>query len=569
MAWEYGLANNNAGGNVMSATKDFGHWFNRLLPGLVLVLSLLAAYSSAADDNKQAAHEIVIVLDTAPGEVDARVADVLKDRIQRCCGASVEVSQAKGGNLRVYLGQIGLGNAFDRLCAENGVRTPGRAKPFAEGYAVKTVSVDGVPSVIAAGADKRGTLYAAGELLRQMRFEPKGVILTGVDVSTAPAYRYRGSSANQGGTMLEKTGARGWTEAESQDYMLDLALSGANCLYAGGKAFDFVKSFDLMSVTGCRPNELNDPPKEWRGTEWGNWVCPSIPEAREALRKSWAADFPNRQAYDVMRIYAGDPGGCRCPRCTPWGKTFVELCEEAANVWLESHPGSVVQIANQDLTNDGDQAIFDYLNAQPRPWLEAIAYGPGSNAMSDYFRSELREDLFEYPGDGPVNRYLAETLNQLPKQQKIVHYSDITHWISAQYQVEHPEPNIARIYGRRTFHARPKAFYRIFKAIMPFSEGDIIYSEGYHDEFHQYLWNRLLWDPNRSLDEVVLEYCALHFGEAAAPRMRDALYQMEDNIETPLATNPGIDRYYLHVKEAGWQIPAHLMMNNHRWRLHM
>ena len=87
--------------------------------------------------------------------------------------------------------------------------------------------------------------------------------------------------------------------------------------------------------------------------------------------------------------------------------------------------------------------------------------------------------------------------HQLPPDQHIVHFSDITHWIRSQYPVDNPEPNIIKAYDRRMFHTRPKAMYDIFQAIMPFSEGDIIYSEGNHDEFHQYLWARLLWNPNR------------------------------------------------------------------------
>ena len=35
---------------------------------------------------------------------------------------------------------------------------------------------------------------------------------------------------------------------------------------------------------------------------------------------------------------------------------------------------------------------------------------------------------------------------------------------------------------------------------MPFSEGDIAYSEGAYDELNQYMWNRLLWSPNRWSD---------------------------------------------------------------------
>lgn len=61
---------------------------------------------------------------------------------------------------------------------------------------------------------------------------------------------------------------------------------------------------------------------------------------------------------------------------------------------------------------------------------------------------------------------------------------------------------------------------------MPFSEGDIIYSEGYHDEFHQYLWNRLLWDPNRSLDEVTLKYCRYYFGEDTAAKSKSEKHRL-------------------------------------------
>ena len=104
---------------------------------------------------------------------------------------------------------------------------------------------------------------------------------------------------------------------------------------------------------------------------------------------------------------------------------------------------------------------------------------------------------------------------------------------------------------------------------MPFSEGDIIYSEGYHDEFHQYMWNRLLWNPNRSLDDVMAEYCRYHFGADAASEMAAAMLQLEKNLELPLAENDGVDRYYLLVKEAGWKIPPHLMTGNYRWMLHM
>jgi len=539
-----------------------------LLPLVLLSWAMLLVPVSA---DAATACNIAIVVDKDAGVAETKAAEVLMRRITDRSEAVVSIGAAsKKSDLIVFLEKADEDGALSKRCAENDVVLPGRKEPFPEGFALKRLSGGKPVQVIAVGVDDRGVFYAVGELLRRMRFEPDGVVLDDViDVATAPAFRFRGFSANQGGTMQQVTGARGWTTEELREYMLDLILAGANCLYAGGSGAKFVKSLGMMTITGCRPNELRDAPKEWQATEFGPWVCPSIPEARAALLKEWDRKFKAWGRTDILRFYAGDPGGCRCERCMPWGDTFIRLSEEVAAIWLKYYPSTTVLLANQDVTNAGDQAIFDYLTEEPRTWLYGLAYGPGSNAMSSYFRSELREDLFTYPGCGPVNRYLAETLNQLPKEQRIVHYSDITHWISAQYEVDYPDRCVKAYYGRRTFHARPKAFYRIFQHIMPFSEGDIIYSEGYHDEFHQYLWNRLLWDPNRSLDDVTREYCRLHFGVDAAELMKEALYQLEKNLELPMADNKGIGRYYDLVKEAGTKIPAHLMQSNHHWRLHM
>ncbi|NUM56676.1 MAG: hypothetical protein HUU46_23865 [Candidatus Hydrogenedentes bacterium] len=527
-------------------------------------------------DVQRAAQITVVAADAAA----SRIAPFLKKRIESRSAVTVNVAPNFNGESGywILLGEAGKSALTDKACLAHAVQLPGKTRRAPESYAVKSVTFEGGPGLLAVGADSRGVLYAAGEVLRRIRNVPDGAEIGDVDIRSAPAYRFRGSSANQGGTMMRATGARGWTQDELFDVILDYAFAGANCFYTGdegGAVYDFVKSLGLMSTTGARPNQLNrEFPNEWKAGgreawEGKNWVCPNVPEAHQALIEQWTTDFAKRADHDVMRFYAGDPGGCTDARCTPWGKTFVHLSEELAALWHKTHPDSIVLIANQGIDNAGDRYIFDYLNAGPRSWLYGLCYGPGSNAMSNYFRDHLRDDLFEYPGDGPVNRYLSETLRELPADQRIVHYSDITHWISAQYAVANPDPHVVRAYGRRTFHARPAAMYRIFKAIMPFSEGDIVYSEGYHDEFHQYIWNRLLWNPNQSLDEVLDDYCSYHFGQDAAPLMAEALLQMEYTLETPVAQNGHIDTYYALVKEAGPRIPPDLMRVDHRWRMHM
>lgn len=546
----------------------------------ILMWSGLLVFGAVTFSHAQgdvAVSQVFVVVGERACETELKVADVLAERLAKRSGMRATVvpegkAESSRADLVVFLGLPANHSRLAALCAENGMALPTERDPGPEGFAVKTVSTPDGPAILAAGVDKRGVLYASGEILRQVTYNQASISVPAMDLRTAPAFRWRGSSANQGGTMMSMTGARRWSTEELHEYALDLALSGANVFYASGEFGQWLKSFDLMTEAGFRPNEWKSQapyPSEWQATERGNWVCPSIPEARAALLAQWEGIFKAHEGADVMRLFAGDPGGCRCSKCTPWGRTFIHLCEDVAKIWLKYHPDSKVLIANQDLDNAGDIAIFDYLNEKPQEWLYAICYGPGSNAMSPYFRGELREDLFIYRGNGPLNRYLREILNRLPKQQKIVHYSDITHWISSQYQVDNPDPYLVAVYGRRMFHVRPRAYYRVFQSIMPFAEGDIIYSEGYHDEFHQYMWNRLLWNPNRALEDIMMEYARLYFGPDAAPDMVQAMLQLEQNLEASLATNEGIDRYYLLVRAAGWKIPPHLMRDNHRWRLHM
>ncbi len=524
--------------------------------------------------------DVVIVTGRTSTRATSEAANLLKSRLDRRSQVRITITPdaSPGAALQILLGCVKGDAGAASLLQKHSARLPGGKDPAPEGFVLKSVVHDGVPTLLAIGADERAMIYVAGEIVRQVRRGPDQLTIRPIDVSTAPAYRFRGFSANQGGSMRRLTGARSWTTPERLEVIGEYALAGGNCFYAGDQGdpvYDFAHSVGMMTEIGVRPNQYRQPhPSEWKAGgleawEGKDWICPSVPEARAALLKQWEAEFERRSDHDVMRLYAGDPGGCRDQRCEPWGRTFVHLCEEVAGLWLRKHPHTVVLIANQDLTNAGDQAIFDYLNEKPREWLYGLCYGPGSNAMSPYFRRELREDLFVYPRGGPVNRYLAETLHQLPARQQIVHYSDITHWISAQYAVAKPEPHLARAYGRRALHARPRAFYRIFQTIMPFSEGDIIYSEGYHDEFHQYLWARLLWDPHRELDDVVREYCVLYFGEDAAGPMAQALYELEGQLETPLDTNEGIDRYAALMREAGRRMASHFRKDNHRWLLHM
>lgn len=103
--------------------------------------------------------------------------------------------------------------------------------------------------------------------------------------------------------------------------------------------------------------------------------------------------------------------------------------------------------------------------------------------------------------------------------------------------------------------------------------GDVTHSSGTHDHFNQWMWQRLLWSPQRSAEDVVAEYARTWFGPEATPLMAEAIFQLEDNLvekpDVPITRKEGIERYYRTVRQAGAKMSPQQMKNNWLWREYM
>jgi hypothetical protein len=457
-------------------------------------------------------------------------------------------------------------------------------------------------TLIAAGVDARGVLYAAGEFLRQM--VPRANIIAipaDLNIRTAPAFEVRGSQFNQSSVALERAKVRRWTVEERQHAVLDAALAGLNTVEAGlGPAHAdyrrFLKSYGLKTLLHYTPNAGSGPP-EWQASESigrTGYLCPSVRAAREALLRNCDEAFRKSEPFDYVRFVGGDGGGCECDRCKPFGGTYIRLCEDMAAIIRRHHPETQFFATNQKFDNDDDKAIFAYLRAQTRPWLRAFCYGPGSDAMSwqPGHRQTHRMDLFRYPGFGPYDRYLKEILHELPPAQDIVFFNELTHWRYSQNgyvqaypradrngdQPPHwnhflyerrPDQALTMVYDRLTFFAWPRYFHWLFNQTLRYGIGDVTHSSGTQDHFNQWMWQRLLWAPQTKVEDVVAEYARTWFGPEAAPLMADAVFQLEDNLEekpgVPIVRKTGIERYYRLVKEAGGKMPAARRKDNWLW----
>ena len=571
------------------------------------LLTLAGGTSAHAADVRAPFDTLVIVPADNSGDMARRVADLLALRVREMSAVAVVVGApsepAPMDSLTIVIGISGGNGELDGLLESAGCALPTDVDPGPEGYALHSHRMEGRQHLLAAAVDRRGCLYAAGEILRQMEFDDHAVTLPiGLELRTAPAFEVRGTQFDQGDTMLSLTGTRPWSEEEQQRVVLDYALAGANTfevsetLSEDSALYRFLKAYDLKTLVHYGPNIGNGPP-EWQAKEGigrKNYLCPSVPEARDALLKKCEARFKDSPAFDYVRFFSGDGGGCECERCKPYGKTYIHLCEDLSNIIHSYHPATQIFCTNEKTDNAGDMAIWAYLREKPRPWLRAFCYGCGSDGMTwqPGRRQDHRMDLFRYPGFGPLSRYPREIVHNLPPEQSLVYYNELTHWwyselgyvrfppapdangdvpprVGSWIYERHPDFYLVQVYHRRTFFAWPRYYHQVFNELMPFAIGDVTHSSGHHDHFNQWMWQRLLWSPRTSLEDVVDSYCRTWFGPEAASLMAEAIFHLEENLGGNAPENEGIDRYYALVKQAGERMPSRWMKANWLWRQYM
>ncbi len=537
---------------------------------------------------------VLIILARDASEVERKAAEILQMRISKRGPAkaliltepSPESQHAdECHDLVIFMGCAQSQSTFVHRARRDGVeppKLPDSDTIHPESFAIKTESGP-KPQVLIISSNGRGAIFAVGALLRAVAFTPRGISVPHMDLRDKPSLWLRGTEASAGGPRSgakETAKLRPQTRDELRETIEDLMLLGGN-VFQGEE--ELVRACGMMTYGGCVANALQAPfPQEWAATPSDSlhvkvsayfrksFVCPSIPEARKALLDRYETIFAHSPPYDFFVTNSGDVGGCTCSGCMPWGRTYIKLVHEMAGILHKHRPECRLMATNQNLTNEGNQAILDYLNEkQDSRWLFAIRYGPGGNEMDTYNRGPVNPKWFEYEGFGPVGHYLEYIHHQLPGTTEIALFSDVTHWILSQYGVQRPDPAFAAIYGRRSWNARPRHYHRIATETFHYALGDMFYSEGMHDDFNKWLWLRLLWNPRLSCEEVTGEYCRYWFGRDAEDEMVQAIFTMEENLEKPVLGNPGIARAVEILRSAKSRIPPNLLKVDYRWNIAM
>jgi len=545
----------------MKSTWSFK--FSYLQPLLYCFFLLFVHQISAENPKANEIRQITIVIGKNAGKVEMRVSRLLKDRILEKSEVNVailtEVDPRPNSELNILLGIPKHNGLLKEQFAKHRIPLLSDLSPGPEGFLLKHVSQN---MLVAAGIDDRACLYVVGEILRQITFD-KDFLMSNeqLNIRSAPAFEVRGTQFGQSGTARKVAKVRSWTDEETQRVILNYALAGANTFNVSpGPMFEFVKSYGLLTQGSFGANTAPEVKEaEWQASESigrKGYLCPSVPDARDYLLKKCEEFAQSNPGYDFIKFHGGDGGGCECDKCDPYGKTFIYLVEDMADIIHKYHPDTRIYFTNQKFDNADDEAIFNYLNEKPREWLWAWGYGPGSDATSwqPGHRQTHRMDLFRYPGFGPYSLYPLEIVRRIPARHKLIYYNEITHWKYAQHAYiqmypradkngdlpphwghdiyeRRPDQFLTMVYARQTFYAWPRYYHRVFNDLMRYGIGDITHSSGHHDHFNQWMWQRLLWSPRKTVEDVTYEYCRNWFRPEAAPIMAKALFLLEENME--------------------------------------
>jgi len=577
---------------------------------LFLILCVISVIGFSYNSEAGTYKKITLIIGDSATIIEAKVAHLLIDRVEEMGLSTLLIESAKyhipsnSDELQVVFGIPQNNNILSRQFATHRIPELTEIAPGPEGFLLQMISSPKKHMLLAAGIDERGCLYVVGEILRQMQIREGIVYLSDeLYLRTAPAFEIRGTQYGQSHVAKNLAHVRDWTEEETQRVILDYALAGANIFDTSpGSMFDFIKSYGLMTQGRFGANTGGrNLPSEWNAAESIGrlgYVCLSVPAARKYMLEKCEEEFRNSPTYDLVKFHGGDGGGCECDRCDPYGLTFIKTVEEMARIIHKYHPATRIFFTNQKFDNDDDNAIFGYLQEKPRDWLWAWGYGPGSDATTwqPGHRQTHRMDLFRYPGFGPYGLYPKEILHQLPSRHDLVYFNEITHWKYAQHAFiqmypradrrgdlpphwsheiyeRRPDQFLTMVYNRLTFYAWPKYYHRVFIDLMPYGVGDITHSSGHHDHFNQWMWQRLLWSPRMTVEDVLIEYCITWFGHETVPEMVEAILQLEENLEenpeVSLPEKEGIDLYYDLVKTAGQKMAPEIMEKNWLWRMYM
>jgi hypothetical protein len=413
------------------------------------------------------------------------------------------------------------------------------AVPGADGFRVQVVN----GSVMLAGNDRRGTLFAAGALLRNLRMDRDSLeVADDLKIATAPKYPLRG---HQLGYRPKTNSYDGWDVAQWEQYIRDLAVFGTNAIeLIPPRSDDAADSPHFPLPPMQMMIEMSRIADEYGLDVWIWYPAMdrdySDPNTVEFALKEWGEVFRQLPRIDAVFVPGGDPGHTE-------PKYLMALLEKQTQLLHKTHPKAQMWVSPQSFNAAWMDQFFGILKSEPA-WLSGVVFGP-----------QVRTSL-------PALRAAV------PKRYPIRFYPDITHSRQAQYPVPDWDVAYAATEAREVINPRPVDETNIFRLLSPYTNGFLTYSEGCNDDVNKFVWSALGWDPDEKVVDILREYSRYFIGEKFTETFAQGLLELERDWRGPLASNEAVYSTLRHFEEmeraASPQVLANWRFQQAEYRAH-
>ena len=456
---------------------DLDVFMQDLKSGLITLALLLAGTSVTTIQGKGDTLDLskTVIVHSGRGR-QAAVAKFLETEIELRTGIKLAggTSMPSGGTPAVVIGTAGSAPAPYNL--PRGLAIPAKC----EGYAIwADTSTRSAPTVYLLGRDDRGTLFAAGRLMRLLYLAENYIALAGdVRIGAAPADAIRAHqiiSTTQSRDRLIDWGSA----ARKRQYIRDLVIFGTN-------------GFETRFA-----DNVDDYLEELGIDFFLNVTCQDLID-RDRLSDNEIRDLYAGQAgLDHITTYGGDARGAMPPQLV-----FPKM-ERIVPLIMQTCPTIKWWYSNQCLdfhAVDYDDYIFGYLKTTRPSWLYGMVYGPWTK------------------------RGIAEIRADLPASYAIRHYPDICHPWWCQYPVGRWDRVLAQVWPRNgSIYAMPRMMAAVHKATRKDTEGFLAYNHtGCYNDLNKFVWSAAGWDPSARIEDILYDYGRVFFA-----------YQFREHPESP------------------------------------
>jgi hypothetical protein len=361
-------------------------------------------------------------------------------------------------------------------------------------------------TICIAGFDDRGTLFAAGRLLRVLDMSRDSVKLKNdTAIATAPEIILRG---HQIGYRPKTNSYDAWDLSMWEQYYRDMIVFGMNAVELIPPRSDDDDNSPHFPKPKLEMMRLMSQLAKDYGLDLWIWF-PALDEdytdkaTVDAASKEWGEVFRTLPKINVVFVPGGDPGDTHPNVLFP----FLEKQKKLLNKY---HPNAQLWMSPQGFDweshrEDWMDIFIDIMQNQQPEWLDGIVFGP------------------------QVRMSLPKLRSQIPEKYPIRRYPDITHCRSSQYA--DPDWDIAyrSTLGREPINPRPRAYAKIFRDLEKYSMGFITYSEGCNDDFNKVLWNCLGWDKDMKVEDIAREYSRYFISNRYEEKFAKGILGLEEN----------------------------------------